>query len=73
MQNLPSSTDEYWDDAHVEIINKAELKSRQKDCEHFFEKKNNTAQCKNCGIGFFIKIDDKIENGHLYYKDELII
>jgi hypothetical protein len=73
MRPLPSSDSEYWEDAHVEIVDRKNIPSRQKDCEHYFVKHLNTVQCRHCDMGFFVNGDDEINEGHLYKDGTLIV
>lgn len=67
---LPSSDDEYWDQAEV-------IKIKLEDtpgCDHYFERVSGTqAQCRKCNIGYFLTPEISIKNGHLYIDNKKII
>ena len=57
-------------DAEMQDI---EVGQRNK-CDHFFEmRRSDEIKCIKCNTGLFIGLGDKVENGHLYHNDKLII
>ena len=62
----------------IEPVEKAEVNDivlkELKKCEHNFEmRKSGEAKCGKCHFGIYLGPDDKVKNGHLYYRGKLVL
>lgn len=65
LDDLPASTDKFWDGE----VNVVEPKVPFMKQPHYFERvRGHEAQCTHCDWGFELDPGDKIEGGHLYSK-----
>lgn len=71
LPELPRSEDSFW----TGEVNLTDIKARraQVACLHSFAKEAAEIKCKKCGMGFFVGAEDRVEDGHFYHKDRLII
>ena len=70
LESLPGNADEFWEHAEVALHTpKAPPK-----CEHFFiHRTAREVECRNCHIGFFLGVRDRIDKGHIYSQNNLVI
>lgn len=68
LPDLPSNDSEFWTEANMELT-----KLQSKECEHYFERGDNDIKCTKCGMGLYVSKRDEVRDGHLYYKDKLVI
>ena len=69
--SLPESSDKYWDGSDKVYVENIPV---NKDCQHnFLLVKANEAKCKICHFGLFLTGADRVDNGHIYNEDGLVI
>jgi len=70
LENLPPSSDVYWEEAHTELREGTE----PDDCNHYFYYRSGTeVECEYCHIGFWLGNRTEVIDGHIYRDNEFVI
>lgn len=70
LENLPKSSDEYWKEAEVELL---QIKKTE-PCEHHFKHRTGLeVECQKCHTGYVLMAPLRLKDGHIYSEDLLVI
>ena len=72
LDDLPPSNSKYFTKYKADVI-KTEMKEPEPCKHHFVYIKALEVECRNCHIGYYLNIGDKVKDGHIYRKDKLMI